>query len=97
MTQPSGSTLGCQPQPLQRRDDGRRISSQGPGRGPEESGKKKFSLWPEKFTDKGYFEGWVNQFEEYATIGQWSNDEPVSLLFLSLIGSARVYFVGLLE
>ena len=29
---------------------------------------KKFSLRPEKYDGKGDFEGWVNQFEEYATL-----------------------------
>ena len=33
----------------------------------------KFSLQPEKFDGKGDFEGWVKQFEEYATVGQWSD------------------------
>ena len=28
---------------------------------------KKFSLRPEKYDGNGGFEGWVNQFEEYAT------------------------------
>ena len=43
------------------------------------------------------FEGWVNQVEEYATLGQWSDEERVSLLFLSLTGGARMYFIGLPE
>ena len=45
---------------------------------------KKFSLRPEKYDGKGDFEGWVNQFEEYATLGQWDEEEKASLLFLSL-------------
>ena len=40
------------------------------------------------------FEGWVNQFEEYATLGQWNGEERASLLFLSLPGGARMFFVG---
>ena len=51
----------------------------------------------EKYDGKVNFEGWVNQFEEYAALGQWSEDEKASLLFLSLTGGARMYFVGLLE
>ena len=43
------------------------------------------------------FEGWVNQFEEYATLGQWTEEEKSSLLFLSLTAGARMYFVGLPE
>ena len=35
----------------------------------------------EKYDGKVYFEGWVNQFEEYATLGQWSEGEKASLLF----------------
>ena len=45
---------------------------------------KKFSLQPQKFDGKGDFEGWVNQFKEYANLGQWSDDER----FLSLTGRA---------
>ena len=45
---------------------------------------KKFSLRPEKYDGKGDFEGWVNQYEEYATLGQWNEEEKASLLFLSL-------------
>ena len=30
---------------------------------------KKFSLRPEKYDGKGDFEEWVNQFDEYATLG----------------------------
>ena len=56
---------------------------------------KKFSLQLERFNGK--VEGWVNQFEEYATLGQWSNDEWASLLFLSLTGGTRLYFVRLPE
>ena len=44
---------------------------------------KKFSLRPEKY------EGWVNQFEEYAILGQWSDEERASLFCR--------YFVGLPE
>ena len=58
---------------------------------------KKFSLWLEKYNGKVDFEGWVNQFEEYATSGQWSDEERASLLFLSLTGGARMYFIGLPE
>ena len=58
---------------------------------------KKFSLRPEKYDGKGDFEGWVNQFEEYATLGQWTEEEKSSLLFLSLTAGARMYFVGLPE
>ena len=36
---------------------------------------KKFSLRPEKYDGKVDFEGWVNQFEEYATLGQWTEEE----------------------
>ena len=56
-----------------------------PGRGAEHQGGdgeehrrielKKFSLRPEKYDGKGDFEGWVNQFEEYATLGQWTEEE----------------------
>ena len=58
---------------------------------------KKFSLRPKKYDGKGDFEGWVNQFEEYAALGQWNEEEKASLLFLSLTAGARMYFVGLLE
>ena len=58
---------------------------------------KKFSLRPEKYKGKGDFEDWVNQFKEYATLGKWSDDERGSLLFLSLMGEAYMYFVGLPE
>ena len=58
---------------------------------------KKFSLRPKKYDGKGDFEGWVNQFEEYATLGQWNEEEKASLLFLSLTAGARMYFVGLPE
>ena len=78
-----------------------------PGRGAEHRGGdgeeqrrielKKFSLRPEKYNGKGDFEGWVNQFEEYATLGQWNEEEKASLLFLSLTAGARMYFVGLPE
>ena len=33
----------------------------------------KFSLQLGKFDGKGDFKGWVKQFEEYATLGQWSD------------------------
>ena len=36
---------------------------------------KKFSLRPEKYDGKVDFEGWVNQFEEYAALGQWTEEE----------------------
>ena len=39
---------------------------------------KKFSLRPEKYDWKGDFEGWVNQFEEYATLGQGNEEEKAS-------------------
>ena len=39
----------------------------------------------------------MNQFEEYATLGQWTEEEKSSLLFLSLTAGARMYFVGLPE
>ena len=78
-----------------------------PGRGTEHRGGegedqrriklKKFSLRPEKYDGKGDFEGWVNQFEEYATLGQWNEEGKASLLFLSLTAGARTYFLGLLE
>ena len=58
---------------------------------------KKFSLRPEKYDGKVDFEGWVNQFDEYATLGQWTEEEKSSLLFLSLTAGARMYFVGLPE
>ena len=58
---------------------------------------KKFSLRPEKYDGKVDFEGWVNQFKEYATLGQWTEEEKSSLLFLSLTAGARMYFVGLPE
>ena len=75
-----------------------------PGRGAEPQGRdgeeqgwvelKKFSLRPEKYDGKGDFEGWVNQFEECATLGQWNGEEKASLLVLSLTAGARMYFVG---
>ena len=58
---------------------------------------KKFSLRPEKYDGKGNFEGWVNQFEGYTTLGQWNEEEKASLLFQSLTAGARMYFVGLPE
>ena len=58
---------------------------------------KKFSLRPEKYDGKVDFEGWVNQIEEYATLGQWTEEEKSLLLFLSLTAGARMYFVGLPE
>ena len=54
---------------------------------------KTFSLRPEKYAGKGDFEGWVNQFKEYAMLGQWSDKEWAFMLFLSLTGIARMYFV----
>ena len=39
----------------------------------------------------------MNQFEDYATLGQWSDEERASLLSLSLTGGARMYFVRLPE
>ena len=39
----------------------------------------------------------MNQFEEYAKLGQWSEVERASLLFFSSTGGARMYFVGLPE
>ena len=76
-----------------------------PGRGTEHRGGdgeehrrielKKFSLKTEKYDRKGHFEEWVNQFEEYATLGQWNEEEKASLLFLSLTAGARMYFVRL--
>ena len=58
---------------------------------------KKFRLRPEKYDGKVDFEGWVNQFEEYATLGQWTEEEKSLLLILSLTAGARMYFVGLPE
>ena len=69
----------------------------GDGEEPRRIEMKKFSLRPEKYDGKGDFEGWVNQFEEYATLGQWTEEEKCSLLFLSLTAGARMYFVGLPE
>ena len=78
-----------------------------PGRGAEHRGGdgkeqqkielKKFSLRPEKYDGKDDFEGWVNQFEEYATLAQWNEEEKASLLFLSLTTGAHMYFVELPE
>ena len=39
----------------------------------------------------------MNQFEEYATLGQWTEEEKSSLLFLSLTAGPCMYFVGLPE
>ena len=58
---------------------------------------KKFSLRPEKYDGKGDFEGWVNQFEEYGTLGQWKEEEKAWLLFLSLTARACMYFIRLPE
>ena len=69
----------------------------GDGEEPRRIELKKFSLRPEKYDGKVDFEGWVNQFEEYATLGQWTEEEKSSLLFLSLTAGARMYFVGLPE
>ena len=49
------------------------------------------------FKEKLQEKGWVNQFEEYAALGQWSEEEKATLLFLLLTGGARMYFVGLPE
>ena len=71
-----------------------------PGRGVEArggDGEEQLRVEPEKYDEKGDFEGWVNQFEEYATLGQWNEEEKASLLFLSLTAGARMYFVGLPE
>ena len=74
-----------------------------PGRGPEaRTGEgeerqvelKKFSLRPEKYDGKVDFEGWVNQFEEYAILGQWSEEEKASLLFLSLMWGSEDVLCG---
>ena len=54
----------------------------GDGEEPRRIELKKFSLRPEKYDGKVDFEGWVNQFEEYATLGQWTEEEKSSLLFL---------------
>ena len=62
-----------------------------------EDGDSRGRRHPEKYDGKGDFEGWVNQFEEYATLGQWTDEEISSLLFLSLTAGARMYFVGLPE
>ena len=69
-----------------------------PGRGAEARGGdgeeqrqvelKTFSLRPEKYDGKDDFEGWVNQFEECTTLGQWNEEEKASLLFLSLTTGA---------
>ena len=69
----------------------------GDGEEPRRIELKKFSLRPEKYDGKVDFEGWVNQFEEYATLGQWTEEEKSLLLFLSLTAGARMYFVGLPE
>ena len=53
---------------------------------------KKFSLRPEKYNRKSEFEGWVNQLEEYAALGQWNEEEKSSLLFLSLTAGAQNVF-----
>ena len=45
------------------------------GEGQRQVELKKFSLRPEKYDGKGNFEGWVYQFEEYATLGQWNEEE----------------------
>ena len=58
---------------------------------------KKFSLRPEKYDGKSDFKGWVNKFEEYSALGQWNEEEKVSLLFLSLTAGARMYLVRLPE
>ena len=60
-------------------------------------GLKKVSVRPGKYDRKGDFEGRVNQFEEYGTLGQWSKVEKASLLFLSPNREGRMYFVSLPE
>ena len=54
---------------------------------------KKLSLRPEKYDGKGDFEARVNQFEEYAALGQWNEEEKASHLFLSLTAGAQMYLV----
>ena len=93
--------------PAARREEERQLVEDMLGQGAEHRGGdgeeprrielKKFSLRPEKYDCKVDFEGWVNQFEEYATLGQWTEGEKSSLLFLSLTAGARMYFVGLPE
>ena len=56
---------------------------------------KKFNLRPEKYDGKVDFEGWIDQFEGYATLGHWTEQEKTTMLFLSLTATARQYFVGL--
>ena len=93
-TPASGSTSGHQLQPR------RPLGAEHRGGDGEEQQRielKQFSLRPEKYDGKGDCEGWVNQFEEYATLGQWNEEEKASLLFLSLTTGARMYFVGLPE
>ena len=41
---------------------------------------KKISLRSEKYDGKVDFEGWVNQFEEYAVLWQWSDEELACIL-----------------
>ena len=43
---------------------------------------KKFSIRSEKYDGIVDFEVWVNQFEEYATLGQWNKEEKALLMFL---------------
>ena len=47
----------------------------GDGEEPRRIELKNFSLQPQKYDGKGDFEGWVNQFEEYTTLGQWTEEE----------------------
>ena len=51
----------------------------------------------EKYNGRNNFEVWINKFEDYANLGQWSEDEKSLLLFRSLNRGARVYFVRLPE
>ena len=88
-TPPSSSILEHRLLPRRPRD-GERSTEAGTARSSEGSR-------PEKYDGKGDFEGWVNQFEEYAILGQWNEEEKASLLFLSLTAGARMYFVGLPE
>ena len=53
---------------------------------------KKLSLQPEKCNEKGAFEGWVNQFEEYAMLGGGQADRKGTYVFHRPAG-ARKYDV----
>ena len=70
MTGPSSSTSGHQRVIEDRVQDPKKVELE------------KFSVRPEKFGGKGAFQGLVNQFEEYNTLEQWSNNKRSSLLFL---------------